>query len=52
MDTVHLIVIAASLGIIAGGARMIYCGHRHRPERRHSHVDRRRQDRHSDRREP
>ena len=50
MDTIHLIVIVAAAGIIIGGVRLIYCGHHADPDRRRHRADRRREDRHSDRR--
>lgn len=35
MNPIHLAMIAAGLCLVLGGARMMYCGHRHhRPERR------------------
>lgn len=50
MDAVYLAILAGGLALILGGARMIWCGHRASPERRH--AERRTHPRERDRRRP
>ena len=32
MDLIYLVILGVGVGLILGGARMMYCGHRHRHE--------------------
>ncbi len=36
MDTTHLAIMGAGLALVLVGARLMWCGHRHHPERRHT----------------
>lgn len=53
MDLIHLAIFAVGAGLVIGGARMLYCGHKSIRNDRHDRratPDRRGEDRHADRR--
>lgn len=47
MDTVHIAILGVGVGLVLGGARLLWCGHRAHPS-----ADRRRSERRMTRRGP
>ena len=54
MDVIHTAIIVAAAGLVLGGARMLYCGHKSIRAGRHDRrtKERRRDHRTTDRRHP
>ena len=52
MDIIQTVVIAAAAGLVMGGARLLYCGHKSIRSGRHDRrtINRRREPRDTDRR--